>query len=114
MIPIFLHELPTDVNLNKPQIEFVTYSTVLEDGKMNDMKYILNYFSSDLWNYNYTSQIGTTLTSSSKKGPWSMPEENRSFYSDDYDISVKLNLSNTINRKMRVKTISKYKPKIVL
>ena len=115
MMPI-LCDIPiiSYVELNKPKIEYVSCITTLEREENNYTLYLGNVFEKDINMYDFSKYLGTTLTSKGILKTTIMQEELIGLYSDDYDLVVKFPSKNSITRKVKIKSITKFTPKIVL
>ena len=115
MLP-FICDIPiiSNIELNKPKTEYVICTTALVRDKKDYVLNITNIISNEIDMYDFPKYLGTTITSISTFKTAIMKEELNGFYSDNYELVVKLPMMPTVTRKMKIKTISKYSPKIIL
>ena len=112
----FICDIPivSNVILNKPKTEYVICSTALVREEKSYKINITNFISNNIGMYDFPKHLGTTITSISTFKTPIMKEELIGFYNDNYDLVVKLPQMTTLTRKMKIKSITKYSPKIIL
>ena len=115
MLP-FICDIPivSNIELNKPKTEYVICTTALLREEKDNILNITNIINDEIDMYVFPTYIGTTISSISTFKTSIMKEELNGFYSDNYELVVKLPMMPVITRKMKIKTISKYSPKIIL
>ena len=115
MLP-FICDIPiiSNVELNKPKTEFAACTTALVRDRKDYILNIDNFTGYDLDMYDFSKYLGTTIISNSTFKTGILKEKLIGFYSDNYDLVVKLPQMTCITRKMKIKTITKFSPKIVL
>jgi hypothetical protein len=114
MIP-FLCDIPiiSNVELNRPKIEYVSSITTLESDNRNDILNISKFTGNNIHDYDFAKWVGTTLTSNDTMKNIGLKDDLAGFFCDDYDIVVKIPMT-TISKKIKIKRITKFTPKIVL
>ena len=114
MIP-FLCDFPiiSNVELNRPKIEYVSSITTLESNNRNDILNIAKFIDNNILDYDFPKWVGTTLTSNDTMKNITLKDDLVGFFCDDYDIVVKIPIT-TISKKVKIKRISSFTPKIVL
>lgn len=114
MIP-FLFFVPTStIELCKPKIEFVSCFTTIENSENDYMTHLNRFLGEDLNICDYINYIGTTITSPHINKFIQIDESSTDFYSGDYDITVKMPKVMIMSKKIKIKSISKFKPKVIL
>ncbi|MDI3525866.1 MAG: hypothetical protein PWR03_49 [Tenuifilum sp.] len=115
MIPI-LFDLPScNQEINKNKIEFLTSVTTLV--KNEDISFSSNIFinfNKSFNYYNYFNNIGTTIISESNIETPITNIDFIGFYNDNYDIVVKLPVVKSLTKKVKIKSITKFSPRIIL
>ena len=112
----FICDIPiiSNVEINKPKTEYVICTTALIREEKSYKLNITNFIRNDIDMYDYPKHLGTTITSISTIKTPIMKEEWIGFYNDNYDLVVKLPQFTTLTKKMKIKSITKYSPKIIL
>jgi hypothetical protein len=115
MLPL-LCDIPSIsyIELNKPKTEYIVNTTALVLGEKDYILNIENMFNKDLFVNDFLKYSGTTITYSSASYLSIIKEDLTEFYSNNYDLVIKLPEVITISRKMKIKNISKFSPKIIL
>ncbi len=113
MIPFLFLDIPiSTVELNKPRIEYVSSITTIQNTGRLIMPNVKKLWNKDIALPDFQNVIGTTIVSNSlNKGSWTNDSNSDSFQ-DDFDIVIKLPIAKTISKKVKIQSISKYKPKI--
>ena len=114
MIP-FLCDIPiiSNVELNKPKIEYVSSITTLESDNRNDILNIAKFIGNNILGYDFSKWVGTTLISNDTMKSITLKDDLAGFFYDDYDMVVRIRRT-TISKKVKIKGITKFIPKIVL
>ena len=115
MIPIILDLLSYNQEINKNKIEFLTSVTKFvknEDIPFSGVRFS-NYNKSFSY-YNYLNNIGTTIISESSIEIPTTSIDFVGYYNDNYDVVIKLPAVKSLTKKVRIKSITKFSPKIIL
>lgn len=114
MIP-FLCDIPiiSNVELNKPKIEYVSSITTIESDNRYAILNIDKFIGNNFLEYDFSKLVGTTLTSNDTMKNITLKDDLVGFFCDDYDIVVKIPMT-TISKKVKIKRITSFTPKIVL
>ena len=114
MIPFLFYIPASSLELCMPKIEFVSCFTTIENSD-NDYITSLNKFLGENLNiYNYIDYIGTTITMPHVNKFIQIDELSMDFYSGDYDITVKMPKIMIVSKKIKIKSITKFTPKVNL
>ena len=115
MIPFLFLDIPVStVELNKPKIECVSCITTIENIESKYLSSINRLLEKELNICDYLSNIGTTIMSNTVNKLVIFDDVTFDFFSDNYDIIVKMPNVKTISKKVKIQTISKFKPKIII
>jgi len=107
MIPLFCNPIST-IELNKPQMEFVTSITSIQHNGTLMAFDVKDFFYND----KNLQLIGTTIISDTLKRYYWKRETEIDLFLDDFDVVVKLPVVKSFTKKVKIKSISKYRPKI--
>jgi len=115
MIPI-LFDLPScNQEINKNKIEFLTSATTLvKNEEISFLSYRFSNFNNSFNYYNYFNNIGTTIISESIIETPTTNIDFVGFYNDNYDIVIKLPVVKSLTKRVKVKSITKFSPRIIL
>jgi hypothetical protein len=102
------------IDLNNPRIEFVTSITTLDRGNRGTLLDLSFFLINDVKMDKFRKFVGTTLTSVSDVKTTTLNEDLVDFFTDDYDLVAKFPISKTLTKRVHIKTISKFTPKIVI
>lgn len=111
MIPIFCDLQSCSQEVNKNKIEFLSSITTLEK---DENVLFLGNFSKCFNYYTYFNNIGTTIVSESIIETPITNIDFVGFYNDNYDIIIKLPVMKSLTKKVKIKSVTKFSPKIIL
>jgi len=114
-MPILFDLLSYNQEINKNKIEFLTSITTFvknEDIPFSGNRFI-NYNKSFSY-YSYLNNIGTTIISESYIEIPTTSIDFVGYYNDNYDIVIKLPAMKSLTKKVRIKSITKFSPRIIL
>lgn len=104
----------SNAECNRPKIEMVTWVT---NHQSKNLCMASNYatfnLSEDLMAADFWKFIGTSLTSETSSKFEMSSYELVGFFNDEYDLSISLPIVS-ITKKVRVKSVSKFTPKVIL
>ncbi len=114
MIPILLDLPSCNQEINKNKIEFLTSVTTFV--KNEDIPFSGNRFSNYNKSFSYYNyfNIGTTIISESSIEIPTTSIDFVGLYNDNYDIVIKLPAVKSLTKKVRIKSITKFSPRIIL
>jgi len=115
MIPFLFINVPvSSMELYKPKIELVSCFTTIENTNNEFIANISRFQGEDLNVCNYLNFIGTTIISTPKIKFVQSNELPTDFYSGDYDITVKMPKTMILSKKVKIRSVSTFKPKVIL
>lgn len=115
MIPLFIQEIAQTSNFDfqKNKIEYVQTTTTIEFGKK--IHYFLdNGLDIQMRTNPFTNLIGTTISFKLPDSNPSFEKDTVGFYNDNYELEIEKVKFNSVFRKVKVKSVVKFTPRIVL
>lgn len=115
MIPIpFLLNVPvSSLELSKPKIELVSSYTTIENNDNDYLKNLNRLLGKELNTCDYLNYIGTTITSTRLNKFVQSEEFFVDFYTSDYDVTIKMPKVMIVSKKVKIKSISNFKPRVI-
>jgi len=102
------------IDLNKPRIEFVTSITTLDNGNKGpslDLSFLL---INDIKMENYPKYLGTTFVSARNVKTTTLDDDLVGYFTDTYDLVVKFPITKTFKKRVHIRSISKFTPKLAI
>lgn len=115
MVPFFFFDIHiSSVELNKPRIEYVSSITTIQNNERLIMPNCKALWNTNIAIHDFQNVIGTTIVSTSLNNNFWTNENNSDSFQDDFDIVIKLPITKTISKKVKIQSISKYKPNVII
>src|SRR5450759_2795591 len=102
------------IDLNNPRIEFVTSITTLDRGNRGTLLDLSFFLINDVKMDKFPKFVGTTFTSVSDIKTTTLNEDLVDLFTDNCELVAKFNISKTLTKRVNIKTIPKFTPKIVI
>ncbi len=115
MLPVFF-DIPviSKIDLNKPKIEFVTTVTTIEREHKETILDLFYLIGNDQSMKKHPKYFGTTIISNIEVKTTTITDELTNFFTENYDFVVKFPVPKTLTKRVKIKSISKFTPKIVI
>jgi len=112
--PIYDISVLSKIDLNKTGIEDVSSITTLDRGTKGPFLDLSFFLLDDSKMEKYPKFVGTTFVTTTEVKTATLNEELVGFFTESYDLVVRFPIPKTLKKRVHIKSITKFTPKIVI